>query len=233
MTEDQRLGWREGRDTIHGWILSGRYGAGDKLPRDADIAGDLDCARSTVLRAMQDLSDAGVVDRRRRGGTRVRPDPVVRATLDIPITRKEIEGNGGRYGYRLVRRARALPPAPVLAAVGWDTPREMLRVEALHLSDDTPHMFEDRWISLEAAPEVLSVDLAVQNANEWLVLNKPYSRFEVRFHAIAADPRLAGLMQVAEGAPMLAIERTTWIAEQPITTVKSVARPGFQLLSRS
>ena len=36
-----------------------------------------------------------------------------------------------------------------------------------------------------------------------------------------------------EGAPMLAIERTTWIAEQPITTVKSVARPGFQLLSRS
>ena len=86
-----RLSWKYVRDEIHHEILSGRYGPGDRLPRDADIANQLNCARSTVQRAMQDLSDIGLVERRRKGGTRVHPEPVTRATLDIPITRHEVE----------------------------------------------------------------------------------------------------------------------------------------------
>ena len=65
-----RLSWKNVRDEIHEAILSGRYGPGDRLPRDADIAEDLNCARSTVQRAMQDLSDSGLVERRRKGGTK-------------------------------------------------------------------------------------------------------------------------------------------------------------------
>lgn len=70
--------------------MSRRYKPGDKLPRDEDIAEELGCARSTVQRAMQDLNDAGIVERKRKSGTQVRPDPVTRATLDIPITRVEV-----------------------------------------------------------------------------------------------------------------------------------------------
>jgi GntR family histidine utilization transcriptional repressor len=59
--------------------------------RDEDIALELGCARTTVQRAMQDLSMAGLVERKRKGGTHVRTDPVTRATFDIPITRREVE----------------------------------------------------------------------------------------------------------------------------------------------
>ncbi len=228
-----RLSWKDVRDTVHDAILSGQYVPGDRLPRDADIASSLNCARSTVQRAMQDLSDSGLVERRRKGGTHVRLDPVTRATLDIPITRREVEQKGGRYGYQLIRQQQQTPPHKVLAALEMTTPQDLLRVEALHLSDCQPYMLEDRWICLDTAPEILDIDLSVQSANEWLVLNKPYSRCDLRFYAISADEKTADFLGTNAGAALFVIERTTWIETAPITTVRAITRPGYQLLTSS
>jgi GntR family histidine utilization transcriptional repressor len=233
MTTTIRLSWKDVRDEIHEAILSGRYGPGDRLPRDADIAQDLNCARSTVQRAMQDLSDSGLVERRRKGGTRVRSEPVTRATLDIPITRREVEQKGGRYGHQLIRRSTTDSPRSVMATFELTEPHPMLRVEALHLSDGRPYILEDRWISLETVPEVSGVDLTTQSANEWLVLNRPYNRCDLRFYAISANSRVADLLQIETGAALFVVERTTWIDKAPITTVQAITTPGYQLLTRS
>lgn len=233
MTIQTRLSWKDVRDEIHDSILSGRYGPGDRLPRDADIAEQLSCARSTVQRAMQDLSDSGIVERRRKGGTRVRREPVTRATLDIPITRREVEQKGARYGYQLIRRSETNAPRSVLATFEITAPRPMLRVEALHLSDGRPYIFEDRWICIETVPEIRSVDLTVYSANEWLVLNRPYTRCDLRFYAMSAGERVAELIDSAPGAALFVMDRTTWIDAAPITTVKAITAPGYQLLTRS
>ena len=228
-----RMTWREVRDRIHARILNGSYQPGDRLPRDIDIASDLDCARTTVQRAMQDLADSGLVERRRKGGTRVRPDPVTRATVDIPVTRVEVERTGGVYGYQLVRRSEEMAPRSVVAAMELTEPRPMLHAQALHLADNRPYIYEDRWISRDTAPEIAAVDLTRESANEWLVLNKPYDRCDLRFYAETAGDRLAEILATEPGAALLVIERTTWIGGAPITTVKSVTRPGYQLLTRS
>jgi GntR family histidine utilization transcriptional repressor len=228
-----RVTWRAVRDRIHARILNGTYQPGDRLPRDLDIAQDLDCARTTVQRAMQDLSDAGLVERRRRGGTRVRPNPVTRAVLDIPVTRAEVEAQGGTYGYELVRQAREMTPNDVAATMELTRPRDLLRIEALHLANGQPYLFEDRWVCPETVPEILEVDLSRQSANEWLVMNNPYDRCDLKFYAEAADEALAEILRAEPGAALLVIERTTWIGGAPITTVKSVTRPGYRLLTRS
>lgn len=90
MTAPVRHSWKDVRARIHARILEGRYAPGDRLPRDEDFAAELGCARATVQRAMRDLSDSGIVERRRKGGTHLRADPVTRAVLDIPITRREV-----------------------------------------------------------------------------------------------------------------------------------------------
>ena len=221
--------WKDVREKIHVEILEGVYGPGDKLPRDMDIAGNLNCARTTVQRAMRDLADSGIVERRRKGGTRVRSDPVTRATLDIPDTRKEVEAKGATYGYQLVRRSLEIAPRSIVARFGLAEPQQMLRVEALHMADNRPYTFEDRWVSTETVPEILGVDLAIQSANEWLIHNRPYSRFDLRFYAETADARAANLLDIQPGEALLVIERTTWIGAAPITTLKATACPGYQL----
>jgi len=221
------------RDTLHAMILDGTYYAGDKLPKDEDIAETMGCARATVQRAMRDLSDSGIVERRRKGGTHVRPDPVTRTTVDIPITRKEIEQKGSVYGYQLIRQSQTITPIPVISSFGLSAPIEMLRIEALHLADQRPYMFEDRWVSLQIAPEILNVDLTRENANEWLVRNKPYTRCDIRFYATKATKYYAELLGADKGEALLVMERTTWIGTAPITTVKAVTTPGYQVLTQS
>lgn len=232
MNTQLRRSWQDIRDTLQGRILDRTYQPGDKLPRDEDIAEELGCARSTVQRAMQDLADAGVVERKRKGGTHVRPDPVTRATLDIAITRVEVEARGAAYGYQLVSAVREDTPLAVAASFGLSAPELMLHVEALHLADQRAYVFEDRWVSLVSCPEIDGVDLTRQSANEWLVRNKPYSRCDVRLYAIEADEMLAARMDAKPGAALLVIERTTWLNDVPITSVRSVTKPGYQLLTQ-
>ena len=217
------------RDTIHGWILDTAYGPGDKLPRDEDIAEKLGCARSTVQRAMRDLSDSGIVERRRKGGTHVRADPVTRATLDIPITRLEVEQKGAVYGYQMIRQTTAQSPRSVAARFGLPAPAWLLNIQALHLADQRPYIFEDRWVCTETVPDILDVDLARQSANEWLVRNKPYSRCDIRFYAIKASAHDARLLETEPGEALFVMERTTFIGAAPITTVKAITAPGYQL----
>ncbi|WP_093117663.1 GntR family transcriptional regulator [Salinihabitans flavidus] len=233
MTEVVRLSWKDVRDRVHGRVLDGTYAPGDRLPRDEDLAEEFGCARSTVQRAMQDLSLSGIVERRRKGGTRVRRDPVTRATLDIPITRNEVENRGAVYGYRLIGLTTEAVPPPVTAKFEMAGSEEMLRVRALHLADGHPFVFEDRWVSLRTVPEILEIDLAAQSANEWLVRNKPYTRCDLRFYAMNADAETAAILETGEGAALMVIERTTWIGLDPITSVKAVTAPGYEILTRS
>ncbi|MEM1429952.1 MAG: GntR family transcriptional regulator [Pseudomonadota bacterium] len=231
MTARLRHRWTDIRDAVHARVLNGTYRAGDKLPRDEDLAAELGCSRSTMQRAMQDLSDSGLLERRRRGGTHVRADPVTRARLDIPIVRREVEGIGAVYGYRLRHRAYRNAPREVLNRLRLEAPRKLLRVEALHLADGAPYIAEDRWVCPETVPGILDLDLSEQSANEWLVRNTPYSRCDLAVTALQADAPAASALHCAPGAALLAIDRTTWIDAAPITTVRSICRPGYRLLT--
>lgn len=232
MSVISRISWKFVRDEIHGRILDSTYVPGDKLPRDEDIAAQLGCARTTVQRAMRDLSDSGIIQRRRKGGTTVRADPITKATLEIPIIRNEVEQKGSVYGYQLVKKTLAEPSFSVRANFGLKNPDEFLQIEALHLADQQPYIYENRWVSILTVPEIIEIDLERQSANEWLLRNKPYSRCDIRFFAIKANEYHADLLDTQVNEALFVTERTTWIGDKPITTVKAVARPGYQLLTQ-
>ena len=225
------LTWRDVRSRIHKSILDGKFAPGDRLPRDADIAADLQCARSTVQRAMQNLADRGLVERRRKGGTHVSAQPVTRATLDIPVTRDEIEARGRQYSCQLIRRSVKPPPVPIAGAFALKSPQPMLHILALHMSDGQPYIFEDRWVSTETVPEILEVDLSEISANEWLVKNRPISSASIRLYAEPADTERAEILGCRHHDALFIIDRTTWIESMPITCVKASCAPGYQLQS--
>lgn len=178
---------------------------------------------------MRSLAESGIVERRRKGGTTVRADRGTRATLDIPVTRLEVEGRGDTYSYRLLSRKRTKSTASITNTFGLSRPQETLRVTALHLSNARPYTFEDRWISLKTVPEITEVDLAQESANEWLVCNRPYDRCDVEIFANACSAADAARLKLAVGTAVLVIERTTWIGGAPITHVRAVSVPSYRL----
>lgn len=221
----QRHSWRSVQDEIKDWLLTSRYLPGDKMPRDEDIAAQLGCARSTVVRAMQALSAAGMVDRKRKGGTFVSPHRISRATLEIPVHRIDIEARGLAYEHRLIAADHLPPPAEITAKFALSRPAPCLHIRAVHLGDARPFIYEDRWIAVPVPDGAIGT----QSANEWLVTNCPYDRIDVSCSAVEADDVLAKALGSSLGTAHFCLRRTTWSGTQPITTVASYYQAGHVL----
>ena len=229
MTPATLLGWRDVRAEACRRIERGIWKPGERIPNEAELAAELGCARTTVNRALRDLADQGILERRRRGGTRIPAAPVRRAVLDIPIIRLEVEATGAKHGYRLLQRQRCKPSAVLRVAHGLEATDDMLRVRALHLAEGRPFLHEDRWIVVDSVPEVVDAKLEIMSANEWLVRNVPLVRSAIEFGAVGASRIEAAVLETRPGAPLFLLERATWNDRGLITAVRLVYAPGHRM----
>jgi GntR family histidine utilization transcriptional repressor len=69
------------------------------------------------------------------------------------------------------------------------------------------------------------------SANEWLVKTVPFSSGDVVFSAENADKTVAGALQSDVGNAIFVVDRTTWMGENFITTMKLYYKDGYQLYS--
>lgn len=217
------------RESIRERIAAGEWAPGALMPGEADLAEEYDCARVTVNRALQTLAEDGIIERKRRAGTRVKETPVRRARFDIPLIRHEVEASGARYRPRLLRRDRIAPPLAIARRLGIRAGAAALHLETAHMADDRPYAYEDRWVNLKAAPAILDAPLDEISANEWLIRHAPWSSGDVSFSAEAADPAAAAALGVAQGAPLFVVERATWFEDQHITVTRLFHPPGYRL----
>jgi len=217
------------RDEVLRRLQSRQWAPGDTIPSEQELAAEFACARTTVNRALRELAQLGLLERRRKAGTRVSLHPVRKATLDIPIIRLEIEGRGQTYRHRLLRQSQT--PAPDHVTARMDLPRatEMLYLEALHMADDRPYMLETRWINPGAAPGILQAPLDTISANEWLVQNAGFTDGEISLMAEPADTGQAGALNVPPGAALFVSERLTRSGTDAITWVRMAYPPGYKM----
>ena len=136
------------------WIQTGIWKQGGLIPVEAALAKEFGCARATVNRALRELAQKGILERRRKAGTRV-VMPVGRsANFEIPRIRLEIEETGATYRYALLLREVTVPPANVRSKLETSQEIRSLHLHCLHYSNEAPFQFEDRWINLKSIPEV-------------------------------------------------------------------------------
>lgn len=224
-------GWQDVHAEVLRRIQSLEWAPGDQIPNESDLAREFGCARATVNRALQSLADAGLVERRRRAGTRVTALPVGHARLRIPILREEIEAQGMHYGYQLILSEKKRPPK-ALGSLFGDIDQDLLHVIAVHHADSAPYIHEDRWISLTVIPSAADANFERISANEWLVTNVPISSGEIVFKALIADAMTAKLLACQPGTALLSAERSTSYEGRPLTFVRQTFHPGYRLSMR-
>lgn len=201
---------------------------GALIPSEEVLAVEFGCARATVNRALKELADGGVLERKRKAGTRVALLPVRKATLDIPVIRQEVSARGQTYAFRLLTHRMAEPPMIVAARLGWAAGTPMLHLQTLHLAGGLPQVYEDRWLNPAVLPQPLP-DFAALSANEWLVANLSYVTGDIAFSAEPASGDEAQALSVAPGTALFITERCTWGADAPITWVRLAHAPGYRL----
>lgn len=211
-------------------IRSGAWKPGEPIPHEADLAEELGCARTTVNRALREVAESGLIERRRRAGSRVAARPVRKATLEIPVIRDEVEAAGLAYRFDLLTREEALPPEDIAAKMAVAEDRRLLHITGLHMAGDRPYAHEDRWIDLRAVPAAAEVDFSRISPNEWLVLSIPFEGGDIAFSAAPAGG-LGAVIGCPESAALFVVERVTWKGACRLTSVRLSFAPGHRLVT--
>lgn len=221
--------WQSVREEVLRRIHAREWRPGALIPSETDLAREFGCARTTVNRALRSLAESGLLDRRRKAGTRIAAQPVAKARLDIAVIRKEVEERGQAYGYRLISRQVGVPPAGVSDAMKVSPSRRMIHIYAVHTADGTPYAVEDRWIDTGVVPGALAESFVQLSANEWLLANVPYTHGEISFSAQAAGAQAARALECADHSALFVIDRLTWDGASAITKVRLLFGPGYTL----
>jgi GntR family histidine utilization transcriptional repressor len=219
------------RQSIRTRIESGEWQLGALIPGEMALADEYGCARTTINRALQTLASDGLVVRKRKGGTRVCEMPVRQAKFEIPILREQVEATGCTYHHQIMSQKLKTPTTSVRTRLRIPEDIKALFMETIHLADGRPFAYEQRWVNLQAVPDILDAPLDKLSANEWLVKTVPFSSGDVVFTAENADSTVADALQSNVGNAIFVVDRTTWMGEDFITTMKLFYRDGYQLYS--
>lgn len=225
-------GYRVIKDELMRRVRNREWRAGETIPGEVELAAEFGVARATMNRALRELSDDGVLERKRHAGTRVSPAPVRQARLEIPLIRLEIEAAGAQYRHALLLRKLGDAPQWLAARLGLPADAQTLELACLHFADGLPQVHEQRWINLAAVPDAAAADFAAINPNEWLVAAVPFTNAEFSFSAAMLGEDTAPLLDVRAGDASFITERTTWLGATPVTFARMSHRPGYRMVTR-
>lgn len=219
------------RADIEKKIVSGAWAPGFRIPVEHELMARYGCARMTVSQALASLVQAGLLVRRKRGGSFVAEQHYQSVVLAIPDIRADIIARGAAYGLKLLSREIRPPQGE---SEKWLSPRgKVLALECLHLANGSPFALEHRLINLKNVPEAAKVEFSEEPPGSWLLGHVAWSQAENRITALAADRASAKSLNIEVGTTCLSIERRTWRGDARITQVRQLF-PGqlFELIAK-
>ncbi len=137
------------RDQLASRIAKGEWSPGDMIPSENRLAEEYGVAVATMRMALKQLSEEGLLERRRGTGTFVKR-PAFRADLFRFFHVMDTEGND----QPMIPESRILSceiietPPEVLAAFGDPAKAPCIRLERIRLWSGEPLLFEELYLRL-------------------------------------------------------------------------------------
>ncbi|WP_312525116.1 UTRA domain-containing protein [Paracoccus sp. (in: a-proteobacteria)] len=229
-TPQRMMTWQAVQSEVLSRIRGGYWRPGQLIPTESELSVEFGCARATVNRALTALAASGLLERRRKVGTRIAKHPPQSSTLPKNFLRSEIEAKGAVYGYRLIDMRRITPPSDIAQLLMLKPGQEVLEVRAEFSADDNPYCGEEIWINLEAAPAAEQAELAEVSAFEWLTENVALNHGNLAVSATSVKSDfVSNALSAQRGAPVLVIERTNWADAAAIAVSRQYFSEGHTL----
>ncbi|MDO5604335.1 MAG: GntR family transcriptional regulator [Paracoccus sp. (in: a-proteobacteria)] len=204
----------------HQWL------AGQLIPTEHELARELGCARATVNRALSQLARDGIVERRRRVGTRVSDRRPADSGAEVATIRDEVEASGARYGYRLDAHERVAAPDDVADAMHVSRGTQILRYVAVITADDLPYCAEVGY--LVAGRTAQAEALSHAEPLEWMRDHVERLAGRIEILATRLTGECAALLAGEKGLPVLTIDRTLWCDGRALSHSRRVYVPGHR-----
>ena len=203
---------RVARDLAAG-IASGRYPVGSRLPTEIELCAQYGASRNTVRAALRELSDLGLISRRKKAGTRVeaaQPSSSYRYSFDSLDALVQF----GATHKRVVREiANVVTDRTLAKKLGCPVGKPWLRISSVRV-DESAGGKPVGWTDVYLDPAFAEVADVVRAHPETLISSLIESRFGRSIAAIRQEVRgtllpaaLAPVLEAKAGAPGLEVIR--------------------------
>lgn len=212
-------------------ISHGVYPPGSLIPTEQEFAAEFGSARATVNRALTSLAERGVLERRRRVGTRVVLGVEAKAQgIVLPVFRDIVEERGSQFSFRFLGRVDRTAPAELRERLFQSDPANILETCTLMLADETMICAERRWIDTTALPALNEQTLNEFTANEWLARNATISMIEQSISARGAgEIEAERMLRCPPDTSVLVYDAVLWIGTKPVSRSLHSFVPGYCL----
>ena len=220
-------------DNIH----SGKWQAGNAISTEMALAEEFGVSRMTVNRALKELSEERVLERRQGSGTFVAQQQFNHTFVEVRNIAQDLKSANRDYQAHVVSK-RAITASMLddemrgkfdldTAVVSSDSEDTRIseiavlyEVKIVHFADGQPIQFEERWVDATKVPDFIEQDFNVVNTSDYLIAKSPLERGSYIIQALAAPEEIAKALQIPVNSPTLVLRRRTYSAGQVLTFVK-------------
>jgi GntR family histidine utilization transcriptional repressor len=214
-------------------IADGGWQPGTRLPSERELVQQFGCARMTVHRALRELVDEGLIERRQGSGSYVAELHPISNLLQVRDIHDEIAERGHVHSTRVCRVAQTRAGAEIAAAMRLRKGAAVVRIELVHCENGVPIQLEDRHVNPALAPDLLAQDYTRVTPSHLLFEYAPLTEAEQVVEAVLADAEQAQRLDVAVGSALLMVSRRT-VSQGAVASVARLYHPGarYRLVGR-
>lgn len=191
-------------------ISSGRLSDGENLPGEQRLAESFGVSRVTVRRALEALSDAGLVEKRAGSGTTVRANGLAgkSAAMDFNTLMPQLVEMGQSTEARLLSFSYGRAPDLVSRALAIGSSDRVQIATRIRLAGETPFSHLTTYVPAAIAQNYSENDLAMTPL--FKLLERSGVQIKEAHQSVSATlagPEVAEALEVAVGSALLSLRR--------------------------
>lgn len=213
------------KDHICHMIETGQWQQHAKVPSENELADQFSVSRMTARRALQELTDQGLLIRSQGAGTFVATFKSQSSLLEIRNIADEIQERGHQHHAIQIELIAIDVNHEVAISLGLKESERVFYSEVLHFENDEPIQLEQRYVNSKLVPNYLSQDFAKITPHEYLSSEAPLTEATHEVEAVIADREICLLLGIESNNPCLQVKRRTW-SSQGVVSLAILTAPG-------
>ncbi|PIE39051.1 MAG: GntR family transcriptional regulator [Gammaproteobacteria bacterium] len=206
------------RHILHA-IHSGEWRTGMTIPAEISLANQFAVSRMTVNRALKELTEEKVLERRQGSGTFVAQQQFHHTFVEVRNIADDVRQTGKNYRAKVVSKKNCgLSALPVDRQPLFQKTQKLFQLDVVHYSDDMPIQYEKRWVDTDLVPEFSEQDFSRVNTSDYLIHTVPLVKGRYSVQALHPTADIAKRLNMATTQPALLLTRYTYSSNNHIVT---------------
>ena len=206
-------------------IESGQWQQHSKVPSENELALEFSVSRMTARRALQELTEQGLLVRTQGAGTFVATFKSQSSLLEIRNIADEIAERGHLHSAQQLILKEVNVSEEVAILLNLKISDTVFYSEVLHFENDEAIQLEQRFVNSQLVGNYLQQDFSTITPHEYLSSEAPLTEATHEVEAVLTNKSICQLLSIESTTPCLQVKRRTW-SSQGVVSLATLTSPG-------